>query len=356
MSNDTSTLNGSLLEMKDQLIYQLGQKGVNASYDPSTGLLGLISKIGDIQTGGGGSGVPCYKVEFTSNSWDYTDWDFTTSSHFAHLEVYLQYQYEPYSGTVTLTDGTNTWTATTGANGLATFNIPNVTAASTTYTVSYTNTTDTLTVKKSTFLHIDKCDSATGLTGYGSSMALYIGSNSAGTPSCQLTYDSTDNAYDLHSTNTSTTYYSMIPITSTSGKTNYVVDALFKGKSKSNNEVGIFVADGSNQANYGIGVLMYVYGNKYYVRRLNLTATSTSKNETLPSGTLNGTDYFRLHMEVDDTGVYTAMFDDEDNLIYEYSYAQTISNKLLGLVQRGGSAANTANRVKHIKVRSTATS
>ena len=141
MSNDTSTLNGSLLEMKDQLIYQLGQKGVNASYDPSTGLLGLISKIGDIQTGGGGSGVPCYKVEFTSNSWDYTDWDFTTSSHFAHLEVYLQYQYEPYSGTVTLTDGTNTWTATTGANGLATFNIPNVTAASTTYTVSYTNTT-----------------------------------------------------------------------------------------------------------------------------------------------------------------------------------------------------------------------
>ena len=52
MTNDTSTLQGSLDEMKDQLIYQLGQKGVTATYSSSTGLLGLVSKIGDIQTGG----------------------------------------------------------------------------------------------------------------------------------------------------------------------------------------------------------------------------------------------------------------------------------------------------------------
>ena len=337
---------------KNLIAYNLTQKGVQAS--GTEGLTSLANKILDIQTGGG-SGVPCYKVEFTSNSWDYTDWDFTTSSHFVHLEVYLQYQYEPFSGTVTVSDGTNTYSVTTNAQGIGTLKPP-ITANLTTFTASYTNTTDTITVKKSTFIHIDKCDSASGLTGYGSSMALYKGSNSAGAPACQLSYSSSDNAYDLHSTNTSTTYYSMIPITSISGKTDYVVDALFKGASKSNNEVGIFVADGSNQANYGIGVLMYVYGNKYYVRRLSTTATSTSKNQTLDAGTLNGTDYFRLHMEVDDTGVYTAMFDDEDNLIYEYSYAQTISNKLLGLVQRGGSATNTANRVKHIKVRSTATS
>ena len=347
------SLMSELEDLGELMAQNLTTQGVTAS--ANDGLTTLANKILDIQ-GGGGGGVPCYKVEFTSNSWTYTDWDFTTSSHFTRLEVYLQYQYEPFSGTVTLSDGTSTWTATTNANGLATFNIPNVTASSTTYTASYTNTTDTITVKKSTFLHIDKCDSSTGLTAYGSSIALYKGSNSAGTPSCQLSYSSSDNAYDLHSTNTSTTYYSMIPITSTSGKTNYVVDALFKGASKSNNEVGLFVADGSNQANYGIGVLMYVYGQKYYVRRLNLTATSTSKNQTLDSGTLNATDYFRLHMEVNDTGVYTAMYDKNDNLIYEYSYAQTISNKLLGLVQRGGSATNTANRVKHIKVRSIATS
>ena len=52
MTNDTSTLAGSLDEMKDQLISELGDKGVTATFDSSTGLLGLVSKIGDIQQGG----------------------------------------------------------------------------------------------------------------------------------------------------------------------------------------------------------------------------------------------------------------------------------------------------------------
>ena len=55
MTNDLTTLDGSLTEMKDQLISELGDKGVTASYSSSTGLLGLISKIGDIETGGGGA-------------------------------------------------------------------------------------------------------------------------------------------------------------------------------------------------------------------------------------------------------------------------------------------------------------
>ena len=53
MTNDTSTLNGLLLEMKDQLIYELNEKGVTVNYDSSTGLLGLIDKIGDIEQGQG---------------------------------------------------------------------------------------------------------------------------------------------------------------------------------------------------------------------------------------------------------------------------------------------------------------
>ena len=48
MTNDTSTLSGSLDEMKDQLISELANKGVTATFSSSTGLLGLIDKIGDI--------------------------------------------------------------------------------------------------------------------------------------------------------------------------------------------------------------------------------------------------------------------------------------------------------------------
>ena len=52
MTNDTTTLSGSLDEMKDQLITELGDKGVTASYSSSTGLLGLIGEISNIQQGG----------------------------------------------------------------------------------------------------------------------------------------------------------------------------------------------------------------------------------------------------------------------------------------------------------------
>ena len=53
ITNDTSTLNGSLLEMKDQLLTELSNKGVTTSFDPTTGLLGLISEISNIPSGGG---------------------------------------------------------------------------------------------------------------------------------------------------------------------------------------------------------------------------------------------------------------------------------------------------------------
>ena len=68
MTNDTSTLAGSLDEMKDQLISELGDKGVTATFDSSTGLLGLVSKIGDIQTGGGTSCPKLVMGEFTTGS------------------------------------------------------------------------------------------------------------------------------------------------------------------------------------------------------------------------------------------------------------------------------------------------
>ena len=52
MTNDTTTLQGSLDEMKDQLIDELDGKGVTATFDSTTGLLGLIGEISNIQTGG----------------------------------------------------------------------------------------------------------------------------------------------------------------------------------------------------------------------------------------------------------------------------------------------------------------
>ena len=52
MVNDLTTLAGALVECKDQLITELANQGVTATFDSTTGLLGLIHHIADIQSGG----------------------------------------------------------------------------------------------------------------------------------------------------------------------------------------------------------------------------------------------------------------------------------------------------------------
>ena len=144
MSNDLSTLSGALLEMKDELIYQLGQKGVTASYSSTDGLLGLIGKIADIQTGGGGS---CYHIEFSEAS-------YVAVGGSATLEVYLQSNYAPLANaTVTVTGSDSSlYTGITNSNGVAEVIVTNVTGT-VTFTCSYSNVTDTCTVTTSSVIY-----------------------------------------------------------------------------------------------------------------------------------------------------------------------------------------------------------
>ena len=142
MTNDLSTLSGALLEMKDQLIYELGQKGVTASYDSSTGLLGLISKIGDIQTGGS-----CYHIELDNSS-------YTTSGSLTVSATVLKNYSACVGETVTFTSSTSTTTtATTDSNGVATATISF--SGSTTLTASIGGVSDTATVTVQTYLFRD---------------------------------------------------------------------------------------------------------------------------------------------------------------------------------------------------------
>ena len=163
MTNDTSTLSGALLEMKDQLIYELGQKGVTATYSSSTGLLGLIAKIGDIQTGGGGS---CYHIEFEESS-------YIAVGGSATVSVYLQSNYAPLSGaTVSITgsDGSS-YTCITNNTGIGSCTVSNI-SASTTFTASYSNVSDTATVVPMTYLINDDASVDNSSTLFGNSIAL----------------------------------------------------------------------------------------------------------------------------------------------------------------------------------------
>lgn len=149
MPNDLSTLNGALLEMKDQLIYELGEKGVTASYSSSDGLLGLIGKISEIQQGGGS----CYHIEFSEDS-------YVAFGGTATLKIMLQENYAPKVGaTVTVTgSGSSVYTGITDNTGLATVTV-NVNSE-TTFTASYSNVSATCTVVvQSSYLFWDEVTS-----------------------------------------------------------------------------------------------------------------------------------------------------------------------------------------------------
>ena len=349
MTNDTSTLNGALMELGETMAANLTSKGVTAS--ASDGLTTLAGKILDIQTGGGGS---CYHINFTSNSLTYSDWSFTSNGHIANLEVYLQNQYAAYAGqTVTLSDGTNTYTATTNANGLATFT-PTITASSTTFTASYTGTSDTITVTKSTFHFVDKCDSSSNLTHYGSSVPIYT--STSGTPASTIAYSSTMGAYDVHPTNTSTTYYSMIPITDLNDKTNYIFECkIYCNASKSSNDIGVYCDNRSDNTSVGYGVTLNIYSHRFYGRGF-IPGTSYSRNNIdITTDNSKAKSWYTIRMKVTDERFDTELYDENMNLVTSFGYAQAVSNKQFGILIRGGTTANNTNYIKHIKARSIAT-
>ena len=141
MTNNTNTLNGSLMELGELLATNITSKGVSAS--PSDGLTTLVGKVSQISTGSSGGGN-CYHINFENDN--YT----TPSTGTCTVSVYVQYQYEPLSNaTVTFTSpNSTTTTATTNANGIATATI--TFSDSTILTATTNNTTATVSITKST--------------------------------------------------------------------------------------------------------------------------------------------------------------------------------------------------------------
>ena len=201
MTNDLSTLSGALLEMKDQLIYELGQKGVTATYDSSTGLLGLIGEISNIQTGGGS----CYHIEFSEAS-------YVAVGGSATLEVYLQSNYAPLANaTVTVTGSDSSlYTGITDSNGIAEVTVS--VSSDTTFTCSYSNVTDTCEVIAESYIYSNDMTTDDGkwIKSSTSGMTVSYGSNG-----CTVTGSTTADRYYYLNT------YSTNPIVL---PTNYVVE------------------------------------------------------------------------------------------------------------------------------------
>ena len=147
LTNDRSTLQGSLYECKDQLISELADKGVTATYAPSTGLLGLIHKISDIAPSVGGI-TPVVTIDISKTpsgtiyagdtviieckvNADYDDESITDID----LHGYLQ------GATLTIkNNGTTLGTAVSDSTGIATYTISNIASGSYSITAHFDGT------------------------------------------------------------------------------------------------------------------------------------------------------------------------------------------------------------------------
>ncbi len=331
MSNDLTTLSGALLEMKDELIYQLGQKGVTASYSSTDGLLGLIGRIADIQTGGGGS---CYHIEFDQAS-------YTTNGTVTVSATVLK-NYAPCTGeTVTFTSSTSTsTTATTDSNGVATATI--TFSDSTTLTASISNVSDTATINVVSYLFYDDC--TIDLTSQYTNTWCYRYSGTL--PS--LSFDSSTNGYTF-GRNTSKDTFSGYLIPNIRGNNIKVTCKVKLNNSSSDayNQFGIgFSDDASYTAYSGAFAMFRIRGDNRVDLVEGQTDSSISTSYTLRNAW--------RYVEISKTGstVNYKVYDENKSQLTNYNYTlkNTYTNPYFFFVLNN----NTSNTkyVKEIKVES----
>lgn len=327
MPNDLTTLSGALLEMKDELIYQLGQKGVTATYSSTDGLLGLIGRISDIQTGGGS----CYKVDFNNASY--------TTSGTATVSVTVLKNYSACVGeTVTFTSSTSTTTtATTNSNGVATATISF--SGSTTLTATIGGASDTATIVISSYLFYDTCSSATGLSNYGSSVAVR-GSGSSMT----MSYDSTENAYKCSG---SGNWYSIIPISVLNDEDEYVIEADFKIQNISENGIGLCIDNRNDSTSNSYACWIEGGSGKYIGKQFNLNTDGTVNQHY--GLNLSSSKWYRIEMIINGTSLTGNLYDG-DTLISTDSTTLTVNNSQMGIfLMTQNGTTNSACWVKNIK-------
>ena len=315
MVNDTSTVAGALQECIDHLEDNLAAKGVTASYAPSTGMIGLIDEILNIQTGGS-----CYHIEFSEAS-------YVAVGGSATLEVYLQSNYQPLSGaTVTVTGSDSSlYTGITNSSGIAQVTVTNVTGTAT-FTATYQNVNDTCTVNGISYLFYDACDSSAGLSNYGSSHWLKVN-----TASITLSYDSTKNAYKMLSSGTDG--FADIPIPSLDGKNNYYIEAEFyTTDTTTGGQPGLAIYSAADTTGNGVmfrdiaqinrcGVLKFLNGSEN-------GESGNSQQSSLPVAN----NWIKVRLEIQGTSVTGKWLTIEDDLVYSYSYTiPSYTNPRVGL-------------------------
>ena len=193
----------------------------------------------------------------------------------------------------------------------------------------------------STVLFEDACSSASGLSNYGSSVAVR-GSSSTMT----MTYDSTENAYKCQGSNN---YYAMIPIPVLNDEDGYVLSADVKGQSISANAIGLCLDNRNDTTSYSYAVWLESL-NKVVGKQFSLNSDGAVNQHTGLS--LSASNWYRMELTVDGTSLTGKLYDGDTVLVTD-STTLTVENRQVGifLITQNGTTNSTCY-VKNIKAES----
>ena len=189
-----------------------------------------------------------------------------------------------------------------------------------------------------TVLFEDACSSSSGLSDYGSSVAVR-GSNAT----MSMTYDSTENAYKCQGSNN---YYAMIPIPILNDEDKFKIEADFKGQSVSANAIG-FCLDNRNDTTSTSYAIWIESLNKVVGKQFTLNTDGTVNQHTGLS--LSASNWYHMELVIDE-GVLTGKLYDGDTVLVTDTASLVVNNSQVGifLLTQNGTTNSTAY-VKNIK-------
>ena len=220
-------------------------------------------------------------------------------------------------------------TGLTNNDGVAEVIVSNI-SGTVTFTCTYSNVTDTCTVESSQYLFYDACDSADGLSNYGTIHHLKLSTKGDGA----LSYDSTKNAYKFSPSNVDADGHSDIPILPLDNKDKYTIEVeFFTDDSSTTGQTGLTLYPVTDTGGNGVYFRDIASINRCGVLKFaNYTYASESGNSQQSSLPVYN-HWYKLKLEIDGTSVIAKWCQTDDTLVYSTSYTvpYTASQMRVGL-------------------------
>lgn len=222
-------------------------------------------------------------------------------------------------------------------------------SAETTFTASYSNVSDTASVTVQSYIFYDACDSASGLTNYGSLVSL----ESSGT-NANMSYDSTENAYALTSLSSGMKCF---PITPLNGLDNFKLTCDVRTPSTNNNyAIGLAPIIASTHTGMSMIIDKESAGFRTVVHRDKNNSEQFWGNAQNISN-YNTANYYKLELIVEGNSASWNLYDGNLTLLNTYSYNlsdlstdyNTLANRDYGISLGWINSSATKMYVKNIK-------